>query len=288
MSTLKQLLIFILLGIIGYIYFYKPSLLKKIPFLSTISNKKCENFTVPKLENKEEEEVSLSSPTVNVMEIRQLIKMKNSLIKPFTSIMTAPNTNSYSSISELDFKNIQSYLSNLFNLVNVDGINFKIEPKEISPNLYIAYSTNLAFLTPIEISGSVFINQKLFGNINLMIILKGSTNSIYVPKNGIFLGNKKYEIYVEQIKIISVQKNNAPEQKQRGFYATAENIDMMVSDKKQDYNKEPSEIKAERMEENPLTTFTELEDSEEDFNLSEIINEQSNNENTTSAIEINY
>ena len=291
MFTLKKMLIMVLICLIIYLI-KKPVLLKKITLFSKIKKffNKTENFQIPNLETKEEDAILLASPTLNPMEIKQLVNMKNTLIKPYTSIGSQPNTNQYHGISELDFKNVQSYLANLLNQVNNDGISYKIIPETITPNIYCATTTNLIFLTPVEIKGQVFINQKLFGDINLIFMLKGSTNSIYVPRNGVFFNNKKYEMYIDNITITSVKKYNATENKQNGFYATSNNIDMMINNKLTNNNKTLQEIKDERKQENPLKTFTELEDSEEDINLSEIINENNEleTENVSSSIEINY
>ena len=297
MSTTKKVLIMVLLGLMIYAIVSKPQLFKKFSFsplsyISSILNApKTENFQISSLETKEEDAILLASPTLNPMEVKQLVNMKNTLIKPYTLLGTHPNTNQYHGISELDFKNLQAYLANTLNTISNDGITYKIIPESITPNIFCATTTNLIFLTPIEIKGKVFINGQLFGEINLIFMLKGSTNSIYVPKNGVFFNNRKYEMYIDNITITSVKKNGAPINKQNGFYATAENIDMMVNENQSSQNnKTPQEIKIERKENNPLKTFTELEDSEEDINLSEIIREnvEPESENVSSAIEINY
>lgn len=276
MSTLKQLLIIVFVGLIIYLI-YKPELLKKFPFINYFLKNK-ETFQINNLETKEEESILLTSPTVTSSEVRQLINMKNTLIKPFTSVGTHPDTNRYRNLTELDFKNLQAYLINIFNNITNNKINYKIIPLEISQKIYCANADNLLYLTPIDIKGNVIINNKPFGTINLVISLRGTTNSIYVPKNGVFINTKKYEMYIESITITKVIKNNALPQKQKGFYATADNIDMMITNKPQNYNKTPQEIKLERKIDNPLTTFTELEDSEEDFNLSEIIREENDDD----------
>lgn len=289
MSTLKQIIIITLVGFIIY-SIWKPGLFTKLSFASFLSKN---NKTIEKLsiENKEEGNLQLSSPTLNPLEIRQIIRMKNSLVNPYTSIGTHPNNNQYQNLSDLDFKNLQAFLANLLQNINIDGMKFKIIPSSISPNVYVAFTSNLTYLTPIELQGTIMVNNKPFGTINLMIILRGSTNSIYVPKNGVFFNGKKYTMYVENITITSVVKNNTPIQKQKGFYAVADNIDMRISGEPTD-NKTPQEIKLDRMNNNPLTTLTQLEDSEEDFNLSEIIRNDNNfepdSENITSAIDINY
>lgn len=291
MSTLKKILVMILIGLVIYLII-KP---QKFSIISNLYNlfsyNKIEKFNISNLETKEEESILLASPTLNPLEIKQLVNMKNTLIKPFTNTGTHPDTNQYHSISELDFKNLQAYLASLLNNVTNEGINFKIILENITPNIYCAITTNQIFLTPVEIKGSLYINQQLFGKINLVFMLKGSTNSLYVPKEGVFFNNKKYEMYIDNITIVSVKKDNSPEHKQRGFYATADNIDMMVKNNQNiDYNKTPQEIKIERKQDNPLRTFKELEDSEEDINLSEIIreNEEPEPENINSSIEINY
>lgn len=293
MSTLKKILFMILIGLIIYLII-KP---QKFSIISNLYNlfsyNKIEKFNISNLETKEEESVLLASPTLNPLEIKQLVNMKNTLIKPFTNTGTHPDTNQYHKISELDFKNLQAYLANLLNNVTNEGINFKIILENITPNIYCAVTTNQIFLTPVEIKGSLYINQQLFGKINLVFMLKGSTNSLYVPKGGVFFNNKKYEMYIDNITIVSIKKDNSPEHKQRGFYATSDNIDMMVKNNQNiDYNKTPQEIKIERKQDNPLRTFKELEDSEEDINLSEIIREDvepnPEPENINSTIEINY
>lgn len=288
MSTLKQIIIITLVGFIIYN-------VMKLDFIKNIS---IPYFTKPKtvekmnVETKEEGTLQLTSPTLNPMEVKQIIRMKNSLINPYTAIHTQPNNNQYQNLSDLDFKNLQAYLANLLQDITIDGMKFKIVPSNITPNVYVALTSNLAYLTPIELQGSLMINNKQFGNINLMIILRGSTNSIFVPKNGVFVNGKKYEMYVENLTITSVVKNNSPVQKQKGFYATADSIDMRITGDKQPENKTPQEIKLDRIKDNPLTTFSQLEDSEEDFNLSEIIRNDNtlepDSENMTSAIDISY
>lgn len=247
-------------------------------------NKLTEKFN---FEKTEEESLLLSSPTLNPLEVRNIINMKNTLIKPYTQLGNNPDTSQYVGISDIDFKNIQSYLLNYFSEISHDNIKYKILPTEISPNIYMATTGNVAYLTPIELKGQLYLNEKLFGNISFMIILRGSTNSIYVPPDGVFLNNKKYKMYVENITIINVSKNNSMENKQKGFYAVANNLDMMIKDEEQDFNKTPQEIKLDRQEENPLTTFTELEDSEENFNLSEFI-QDNEPEIEGQSITINY
>jgi len=294
MSTTKKVLIMVLLGLIIYAIVSKQQLLKKLSISqisSFFSSPKTETFQISSLETKEEDAILLASPTLNPMEVKQLVNMKNTLIKPYTLLGTHPNTNQYHGISELDFKNLQAYIANTLNTVSNDGINYKIIPESITPNIFCATTTNLIFLTPIEIKGKVFINGNLFGEINLIFMLKGSTNSVYVPKNGVFFNNRKYEMYIDNITITSVKKNGANENKQNGFYATADNIDMMIRDNQLPQNsKTPKEIKLERNKENPLKTFTQLEDSEEDINLSEIIRDNTDQDidNGSSNIEINY
>lgn len=274
-----------LVGLVIYIL-WNPELLKKIPFFN--KNNKLEKFSI---ETKEEGTLQLTSPTLSSIEIKQIIKMKNQLIKPYTLISSHPNISNYRNISNLDFKNLQSYLANLLQDIQVDGIKFKIVPTSISPNIYLAFNNNLAYITPIEIQGTIIVNNKSFGQINLMIILKGSTNTIYIPKEGMFLNGKKYEMYVDNITINSISKNDTKPNKQKGFYAVADTIDMRVTQEQQDFNKTPQEIKIQRKQENPLTTFTELEDSEENFNLSEIIKNENliepDSENV-SSVNINY
>ncbi|ADO67344.1 hypothetical protein crov310 [Cafeteria roenbergensis virus] len=297
MSTIKSILIMVLLVLIIYIIVIKPQIIKKIPLLSNIynmfvsfpsikSSNIMEKFHLNNLETTEESNILLTSPTINPLEARQLLHMKNSLIKPFTNIGTHPDTNHYQRISSLDFKNIQMYLSNLLSKIVHEKINYKIVPEFITPNIFCAVSTNLLFITPIEIKGKLYINHKLFGDININFMMKGSTNTVYVPKNGIFVNNKKYEMYIDNVIILSIKKINSPEYKQNGFYATADNIDMRVTDDTNDitsFNKTPQQINNERKKEIPMKTFAELEgtqDTEDYLNLSEIINENMSDEIT--------
>jgi hypothetical protein len=245
MSTLKKYLLIILVGLVVYII-WKPELSSKIPLLN-MTTPKVEKFTG---ETKEEGTLQLTSPTLNPIEIKQIIKMKDTLVNPFTSIGTHPNNNEYQNLADLDFKNLQAYLANLLQEVVVDGIKFKVIPTSISPNVYIAYTTNLAYLTPIEIQGNIMVNDKSFGEISLMIILRGSTNSIYVPNDGVFMNGKKYKMYVENVTVNSVTKSGAPENKQKGFYAVADSIDMRVTGEQAPENKKPQEIKLDRINDN--------------------------------------
>lgn len=291
MTTLKQILLLVFIaGMILLIW--KPNTLKNFKLFHSTNDSENQNKQVETfIENKEETDIQLKSPTLNPLEVRQILKLKNKLIKPFTSHSSYPNNNQYKQISDMDFKNIQSYLANLLKEINVEGIIFNITPTNISPNIYSASNTNIIYLTPIELQGKLIINNQSFGTINFNIILRGSTNTVYVPKNGVFINNKKYEMYIESFNIISVVKDNTPPFKQKGFYATADNIDMRITQEQQDYNKTPQEIKIERTHDNPLTTLTQLEDSEENFNLSEIIRDENiiepDSENV-SSVNINY
>lgn len=291
MSKLKQIFLIVFIGFMIYLI-WKPKTLQLLKLFNSTTDKKKSPQIETFIESKEENEIQLKSPTLNPLEVRQILKMKNKLIKPFTSHGNYPNNNQYKQISDMDFKNIQAYLANLLQNINVEGIIFNITPTNISPNIYSAINTNIIYLTPIELQGTLKVNKKSFGTINFNIILRGSTNTIYVPKDGVFIADKKYEMYIESFNIISVVKNNSPVQKQKGFYATADNIDMMITENKQDFNKTPQEIKIDRKANNPLTTLTELEDSEDNFDLSEIIRGDDNliepDSENVSSVNINY
>lgn len=294
MSTLKKILLIVLIGLVLYII-STSEIIKNInlpQFLNFNTTKdSCDdNIEHFNEETTEKESLQLTSPTLNTREINEFIKFKDTIVKPFTSIGTHPDINQFQSINNLDFKNLQAYLAELLQNVFVDNNTFKIIPSNITPNLYVSFNTNLAFFTPIELEGTIFINDKLFGDINMMFIIKGSTNSVYVPDNGVFLSGKKYKMYQDTVVIKSITKHNTPKAKQKGFYAVSENLDMQVNNQPDFHNKTPQEIKLQRKENNPLTTITELEDSEDNFNLSEIIkdvNIEPDSENVTS-IDINY
>lgn len=274
---LRQVLLLAIVGLTIYI-FMNPKVAKKIPILSSVlSDKETEKFDYNiNIEKKEENELLISSPTINMKEAMDVIKFKNSLVNPYTQTQSNPSMNSYIVLSDLDLKNIQSFIVNLLHNTVIDGNVFAIKPTSITPNLYYAINTNVIHLTPIEIDGKLFINNKEFGDITLMILLKGTTNNMYVPQSGFFVNGIKYKSYVENIKIIKINKNNTPPQKPKGFYGTVDMINQKVE--------EPKDIN--------MINFTELEDSEEDdINLSEIINDdmiEPDSENATSTIDIAY
>lgn len=268
----KKLILLIILSVF-IIIIYKPEILEKLPF-------KFNTLTLEKIdllhEKKDEEALHLSSPTLNIYEIRNLIKFKDSMYKPYTSVQNHPSLSEYKILSDITFKNLQSYISNLLLNNSVNNINYTIIPKTISPNLYYNIDSNLIYLTPIELEGTLIINNKEFGTISLMIVLRGATNSLYVPKDGLFINNIKYEMFTETFNIIKVVKNNTEPKNQRGFYATADTINYKVNDDKM-----------------PLNTIQELEDSET-VNISEILNEneedeiEPESETVSSTIDINY
>lgn len=286
MSTQKILMLILLSISIAFIY--KPDLLSyltpsKLSF-TNLFNSKCsaiEEFQFDlNHEKKEHEELHHSSPTLNPLEIRQISTYKHSLTKPFTSIGTQPNIEEYKILSSDNFKHIQSFISQVLASKNINDTSFSITPTNISPNLYYSLNNNVLYFTPIELEGTLLINNTEFGKINLMMIIRGTTNKLYVPKDGFFFNKTKYEGFIETVHIINVTKNNTEPQKQRGFYARSDTINMQVDTEN----------------EMPLTTLTEIEDSE-DFDLSEIIRDnerpQTNeiepeSETVSSAIDINY
>ena len=211
--------------------------------------------------------------------------MKNTLIKPFTQTGNIPGKKTIK-LSQLDYKNLKNYLTKIFSNVKTDNINAEIKINGMSKEIFYAISTNIIHFTPIKINGDVYINNQKFGTIYLMIILKGSTNTIFVPKDGIFIGKKKYKMYIDNIDIISVIKDNTEPYKQRGFYATTDNIDMMVSDKQQDHNLSEKEVYLQREKENPLVPFKRLEQSNTDFTLSDIRNEEFSDDELEGLIEM--
>ena len=288
MSTQKILMLILLSISIAFIY--KPDLLSyltpsKLSF-TNLFNSKCsamEEFQFDlNHEKKEHEELHHSSPTLNPLEIRQISTYKHSLTKPFTSISTQPNIEEYKILSSDNFKHIQSFISQVLSSKNINDTSFSITPTNISPNLYYSLNNNVLYFTPIELEGTLLINNTEFGKINLMMIIRGTTNKLYVPKDGFFFNKTKYEGFIETVHIINVTKNNTEPQNQRGFYARSDTINMQVDTEN----------------EMPLTTLTEIEDSE-DFDLSEIIrnNERQQintneiepeSETVSSAIDINY
>ena len=292
MSTQKILLLILLFISIALIY--KPGLLSNLsssslPTLSSFtnffnSNSKCsaiEEFQFDlNHEKKEHEELHHSSPTLNSQEITQITNYKHSLTKPFTSIGTQPNIEEYQILSSENFKHIQSFISQILASKTINNTSFSITPTNISPNLYYSLNNNILYFTPIELEGTILINNKEFGKINLMMIIRGTTNKLYVPKDGFFFNKNKYEGFIETVQIINVTKNNTEPKKQRGFYARSDTINMQV----------------DTTNEMPLTTLTEIEDSE-DFDLSEIIRDneitqtneiEPDSETVSSAIDITY
>lgn len=280
-STQNVLLLLILFTVIYFLW--KPE------YYHNIKNKLMKLLNFNNIENfpleSEVANLELSLPEGEKKEIIILNRFADEIIsKNEFIIQNRPTLNQYKRLSAVDLKNIHSFLKT--KLSNKKIVNYKvtIDCEDISSDVFYAEDSNYVYLTPLLCQGKLIINEKEIGKINFTIVLRGKTNSLFIPKDGFFLNNNKYQGIIDSFKTTKLDKPEVtlePSIQSNGWYATADTINYSIN-----YPKNPPLTKFETLENRTnekeeiqqlqqdylrRQNITELEDSE-DFNLSEIIN----------------
>ena len=181
-----------------------------------------------------------------------------------------PTLNQFKKLSDVDVKNLFSFLSQKLASNQVVKHQVEFVLLNINENIFYAEDHNYLYLTPLEISGKVSIDKKEIGSVELTVIMRGKTNSLFIPKVGFFVGKNKFTGIIDDFKITKLDKpniNKTSNALESGWYAVSDLPNYSVI--------EP--------ENPPLIKYKELEDSEI-FDLSEIINNREKN-NQNSEIE---
>lgn len=270
---MKNKLIILIIVLIIFYRLYKTNYLQFITKLFSLK----ESFKLPHQTQLEdiENKIALNAPQMSNDEVIVINELIQSIItkQQFIHIQT-PKLDSFNKLPINNHKHILLFLKDLFKNIHVCSYDVSIKVEHLDNNIFFSINDNYLFLTPLEITGKFFIDKKLAGDITLKIILRGKTNSLFIPQNGFFINDIKFSPIIDNIFVIHFDKPNYTDDTHigstRGFYAVADTINYSIN---QPHNP-------------PLVSFNDIQNNfndiqnnfndDTDINLSEIIQEQPN------------
>jgi len=283
MSSTQNILLLVILFTIIY-FLWKPEYYKRIKIqLNKLLNfNSIENFPL----ESEVGNLQLILPEGSTKEIIILNRFADEIrTKNEFSTQNQPTLNQYLKLSAVDLKNIQAYINSKINNKKIVDTLVEVTCDNIKAEVFYAENNNFLYLTPLICYGQVSINKKVLGKIKYTIILRGKTNSLFIPQDGFFINKNKFMGIIDSFKITELDKPNVeidPSIQSNSWYATSDTINYSIN-----YPNNPPLTKFKTLERKTNAkeethkrqqdyqrkqNITILEDSE-DFNLSEIINE---------------
>lgn len=201
-SSLNQKLIILAIILIIIYFLWKPE------YINNMKNYLGSFFSMEKFTTEKEiSDNSYQLPDINQKDISLLTQFVNEVKD--TNILEAdqPSMDTYNKLSMSDHQNIMSYISNKLK-ANVYDHSVQIINVDINPNIFYSFNSNILFLTPLETIGDLVIDGNVVGQLHFNIFLQGTTNSLYVPKEGFFIGDKKFNGFIKDLKIIKATDIN--------------------------------------------------------------------------------
>jgi len=283
MSSSQNVLLLIILFTMIY-FLWKPEYYQNIKnkITSILNFNTIEKFPL----ESEITNLQLTLPEGSQKEIIILNRFADEIVtKNDFDSQNRPTFNQYQKLSAIDLKNIQSFINTKINNKKIVDTIVDITCDEIKPDVFYAENNNYIYLTPLICQGKVSIDRKFIGEISFTIILRGKTNSLFLPKEGFFVNKNKFMGIIDSFKITSLDKPNLeiePSIQSNGWYATTDTINYSINypnnppltkfETLENRTNEREEIHQQQRDYLMKQTITELDDSE-DFNLSEIIND---------------